>query len=458
KDPTATTEIAIRDLPRLEEKPVANIPAIWWQDHCGYGDRFNTRAWGDESLSRSFDDYRNEAFDRGWWNLPPADPPQVLIECGGNILRRTRGGKTALLDTLWPKLKKIVTIDFRMSQTALYADYVLPAAQHYEKIAFSIPTPHVMNLNLSEASVRPAGDAKNEWDIFHALLILMVERAQVRGLESYTTADGREVKFADMLDTYTMKGYYRTEDGNIDTDKIQDEAVRDTVLAGNLPMGTTLDTLKERGHVRFTDFGITPMGSSQASPVEANKTHVPFRNHTESGHPFPTYARRAQFYIDHEWFLEAGEHMPTHKPNPMAGGNYPIGITSGHNRWSIHTMNQANEFILGTHRGEPNVMINPDDARARGVEDDDLIRVFNDVGEFRVRAKVAPNVMPGQLISYNGWAGFQYTDWSGENEVEPGMVKWIGFAGDYGHLNFMPNEWQPVPVSRWTRCDFEKCA
>ncbi len=133
-----------------------------------------------------------------------------------------------------------------------------------------------------------------------------------------------------------------------------------------------------------------------------------------------------------------------------------MGLTSGHNRWSVHAMNQANTMILGTHRGEPNVMINPDDARERGIGDDDLVRVFNDVGEFKTRAKVAPNVKPGQVVSYNGWAGFQYQGWDGENEAEPGMVKWIGFAGGYGHINYMPNEWQPVPASRWTRCDYEK--
>ena len=253
-----------------------------------------------------------------------------------------------------------------------------------------------------------------------------------------------------------MGGFYENEEGGIDEEKLIDEGVRDSVLCGTLPFGTNLESLRESGPVRFIDFGVTEMGSSQASPIEPDKTHVPFRNHTESGHPFPTYARRAQFYIDHEWFLEANEHMPTHKPNPKAGGDYPLGISSGHNRVSIHAMNQANEVILGTHRGEPNIMINPDDARDRGVEDDDLVRVFNDVGEFKVRVKLAPNVKPGQVISYNGWAGFQYTDWSGANEAEPGMVKWIGFAGDYGHLNFLPTEWHPVPVARWTRGGFEK--
>jgi len=415
--------------------------------------------WGDDSLPRSFEEYMTEALDKGWWNRPSDDPPQVLIECGGNMLRRTRGGKKALLDTLWPKLKKIVTIDFRMSQTALYADYVLPAAQHYEKIGFGIPTPHVLMLNLSDQSVKPAGEAKSEWDIYLELVQLFVERGKARGMSEYKLNGGEDKRVLDeLVDRFTMSGYYRADDGGFDQDKLNDEGIRDSVLVGTLPDGTTLDSLRESGPVRFIDFGTSSLATAQESPIEPDKTHVPFRNHIEKGHPFPTYARRAQFYIDHEWFMEANEHLPTHKPNPNAGGEYPLGITSGHNRWSIHAMNQANEVILGTHRGEPNIMVNPDDARERGVADDDLVRVFNDVSDFKVRIKIAPNVMPGQVISYNGWAGTQYTDWSGENEVEPGMVKWIGFAGGYGHLNYLPTEWQPVPVSRWTRCDFEKIA
>ena len=69
-------------------------------------------------------------------------------------------------------------------------------------------------------------------------------------------------------------------------------------------------------------------------------------------------------------------------------------------------------------------MVNVDDAAARGVHDDDLIRVFNDVGSFQVRAKVAANVKPGQIVSYNGWAGFQYKDWGGRerNRTRDGEV------------------------------------
>lgn len=468
-DPSMTDELAMLELtkgPRgllgtLEktepgaEVPAAahTIPAFWWYYQSEYGDRWNTKEWGDSSLPRTFDEYLQEALDKGWWaglDHPRKDEvPQVLIECGGNMLRRSRGGKKKLMATLWPKFKTIVTIDFRMSTTASYSDYFLPAAQFYEKVAFAITGPQVMNLTLADKVVEPAGESKPEWQIFKELLAAMERIAAERGLVDYQDPEGKVRKYAEFTNSYSMDGYYANEE------IVADEQIRDCVLAGTLPEGTTLDTLRETGFVRFTGWGKMPGALMQASPFETNDTHTPFRNHVEAGDPFPSYARRAQFYIDHEWFLEAGEQLPIHKPNPAMGGDYPLGMTSGHGRWSVHSINHMNNTVLGTHRGSPNVMINPADAKARGVEDDDLIRIFNDVSEFSCRAKIASNVKPGQIISYNGWEPLQYKNWDGANEIEPGMVKWSGFSGGYGHLNFSFLGWQPVPIDRWLRCDFE---
>ena len=41
------------------------------------------------------------------------------------------------------------------------------------------------------------------------------------------------------------------------------------------------------------------------------------------------------------------------------------------------------------------------------------------------------------------------------NNLEPGMFKWLHLAGGYGHLKYWPTEWQPCPVMRATRVDFE---
>ena len=44
---------------------------------------------------------------------------------------------------------------------------------------------------------------------------------------------------------------------------------------------------------------------------------------------------------------------------------------------------------------EQAVMVNSVDARARGISDGDLVRVFNDRGETRIRAYVTERIMPG---------------------------------------------------------------
>ncbi|MCC7077688.1 MAG: molybdopterin-dependent oxidoreductase [Acidimicrobiia bacterium] len=463
-DPSVTSEeLAARELVWITRsegggplggRGPGGVEAFWWYWHAGYADRWNTPGWGDDTLPRGFDDYVAEALERGWWHgvaAPgPDHPPKMLIECGGNMLRRTRGGKTTLLENLWPKLRMIVSIDFRINATGLLSDILLPAAQHYEKLGFHIPTPHQMMMTFSDKAAEPAGEARPEWEIFHLILEKFAERAAARGIERYESRSGEEYIPAKLPGHYTMKGYFANEE------VVADEQVRDAALVGVLPEGTSLDTMREKGHVRLTGWGMSLMSLSQASPFEHNRTHTPFRNHVEQGDPFPTYARRAQFYIDHPWWLEAGEELPVYKPNPQSGGDHPLRMTSGHNRWSIHSMNQANPVLLQTHRGEPCVEVSEADARARGVDDDDLVRVWNDIASFVCRAKVSPGVSPGQLISYNGWDAHQYDGWMGANELEAGMVKWIGFAGGYGHIRYTPAEWQPIPADRGVPCDFEK--
>ncbi len=470
-DPSRTYEIAIKEMALMRMagqirqtaagEPGAPVgggrmspPFLWWYYQAGYKDRWNKPEWNDPSMRRTFDEYLQEALKSGWFAgvpyLPPNKEPRVLIECGGNMLRRTRGGQNALLGGLWEKLKLIVSIDFRLNITGLHSDIVLPAAQHYEKLGFHIPTPHVMNLTFSDKAAEPYGEAKPEFEIYALILEKLAERAKARGLESYKDDAGVERRFEDMWRAYTADGYF------LDEDRLADEMVRDSVLAGTLPEGTTLQTMREKGFVRFVGLGFTPMAVAQASPIFPDQTHVPLRNHVEKGDPYPTYARRAQFYIDHPWFLEAGEALPCHKDNPKSGGDYPLRMTSGHNRWSIHAMNMSNWVLLQTHRGEPHVSVSAEDARARGVKDGDLIEVFNDISRFRARAKVSNAVKPGQIISYNGWDGFMYPQWRGANETEAGMVKWLLMAGGYGHLNYTPIEWQPVAVDRSVPVDFVK--
>ena len=406
-------------------------------------------------MKRPFREYWREAMEKNWWqgvDLPAKEQePRVLIECGGNMLRRTRGGQNVFLKHLWPKLKMVVTIDPRMSTTALYSDIVLPASQQYEKIAFGIPSSHTMNLTFCDKVVDPPGEAKSEWEIFRLLSAKLEERAKRRGLSAYKNARGTDFTLEGLYDRMVAGGVL------VDEEQIADAMVRDTTITGALPEGTSLETLRRKGYERWSGLGISVRAKAQACDVKPDETFTPFRWHVEKKHPYATLTRRAQFYIDHPWFLEAGEELPCHKDPPAMGGAYPLSLTSGHNRWSIHSLNIVNRLMLETHRGQPHVLLSPDDARVRGVADGQQVRVYNDMGQTVLAAKVTEAVRPGQVIIYNGWEPYQFPDWSDPANIEPGMIKWLHLAGGYGHLRYWMMEWQPCPVDRATRVEVEPC-
>ncbi|HLA17944.1 MAG TPA: molybdopterin dinucleotide binding domain-containing protein, partial [Dehalococcoidia bacterium] len=321
---------------------------------------------------------------------------------------------------------------------------------HYEKLAFMFPAPQVMNLTFCDKAVEPPDDVRSEVEIAMMLVEKIEQRAKARGITQCVDKKGVVRRLDNLVDQYTIGGVFT------DAEKIAREWVQDSVETGNLPADTSLDSLRENGYVRIKSWGIGAMAYSQSSDIKDNETHAAFRWHVEDKVPFPTLTRRAQFYFDHEWFLEAGEDLPCHKDNPPQGGDYPFEMTSGHNRWSIHSMNIVNKIIQETHRGRPHVVINDEDASRLGIEDEEEIQIYNDMGVFISPAKISPSVRPGQVVSYNGWEPYTYRTWKGASDVEPGMVKWLHFAGGYGHLRYWPLQWQPVPFDRGIRVAIAK--
>ncbi|MCC7364861.1 MAG: molybdopterin-dependent oxidoreductase [Dehalococcoidia bacterium] len=458
EDPTMTDEMAVIEMERRATTQGGGMmvpPVFSWYYHGGWRDAWNNRQWGDPAMKRPFDQYFQEALDRGWWQgteRPAKDTPtRVLLQIGGNMLRQFRGGQSVLLEHFWPKLKLAVSIDYRLNTTAAYSDIVLPAAMTYEKWTPGGGSAEIMNYQFSEKVAEPPGEAKGEWEILRLLAAKLEERGKARGLTEYTSAGGAVHSLDGLVDRYTMSG-------SLVEDKLADELVRDTVALGSIPEGTTLQTMRDKGYVRFTGWGRMPTALSiaDAGDLKPDSTMTALQWHVEQKLPFPTLVRRAQFYIDHDWFLEAGEALPVHKEAPLMGGDYPFVITSGHNRWSLHSINITNRLLLETHRGHPFVFMNDGDARARDIADDEEVRVHNDVGSFLVRTRVTPSVRPGQLVIYNGWEPYLFRGWNGQADVEPGMVKWLHLAGGYGHLRWSPVHYQPSQVDRLTRADVSK--
>jgi nitrate reductase alpha subunit len=162
-----------------------------------------------------------------------------------------------------------------------------------------------------------------------------------------------------------------------------------------------------------------------------------------------------QFYLDQELYLEMGEELPLHKDPPSAGGNYPLMLTGGHTRWSIHSNWRDDKLMLQQQRGEPVVWIGVEDAAERGVRDGAQVRVFNDLDEFQIMAKVAPGVRKGQLIVYHAWENFQFKNGKGFQNLIPSPLNPVELAGGQYHLRPMVIALQPSHTDRDTRVEVQ---
>jgi DMSO reductase family type II enzyme molybdopterin subunit len=469
EDDTLTEEMVLIEIERKEVRgetvaegmpatPLMVPPAFYWYNHAGYKDVWENPQWNDPEMKRSFHEYMDEAVDRGWWDglvRPAADKtPLVYLGVAGSTLRRTRGGFKQLLQYAWPNFKLVVSCDIRMSTTAAFSDIILPAAAFYEKVDFRFPTAHINFLTFTDKAVEPVGESKPEWEIFALLSKKIEQRAKERGVGPYEDDGGRQFNLSKLYDVFTLHGAIKEGDG----EKLAEEMVKDTVRVGALPEKTDMKKVREKGIIRFTGLGSDAVGVGLATDIRPGETISPLKWHLDKKIPYPTYARRIQFYIDHEWFLEAGEELPVHKPPPKMGGDYPLTLTSGHQRWSIHSINVVNETLLRTHRGHPLIIMNPKDAAARGVADGEEVRVFNDFEEFHIRTKLSSAARPGEVIVYHAWEPYQYRNWKPYDNVVPGMIKWLHLAGGYGHLNYWRWNWVQQQVDRAVPVEVEKMA
>ncbi len=421
---------------------------MFWNIHGGLIDLADDARKWDPHLKRETKEYLDESLAKGWQYVspPPGQPPRVIFEVGSNILRRLRG-YPQLFKKLFPDVHAFVTLDSRMSSTALYSDYVLPVTAWYERTENKWVTP-LMPFIHSGTAMTTFHEAKSDWQITASLARKIQERAAAKGVTTYKDRQGNEKSFATLYDSFSMGGEFN----ETDDDKVAGELVR---RSSNLE-GVDWEALKKKGFARFTGIGKSATSVGNATDIEPNETISPFTWHTQKKQVYPTLTRRIQFYVDQELYLELGEELPVHKDPPSAGGDHPLVLTGGHTRWSIHSSWRDDALMLRQQRGGPVMYMNPDDAAARGIVDGDDAEVRNDLDRFRIHAKVAPGVRPGQVIIYHAWENHQFRDGKGFQNLIPSPINPVELAGGQFHLRPMSICLQPAQSDRDTRVEVTK--
>lgn len=449
EDPTMTAtmaqrELTFRDCAKGQPTGTYGLAVPGWQwmyYRAGFKDRWNNKNWHDPHY-RQFSSYVEEANQKGWFDHfigPDTEktpvPDRVLISIGGNYLRRLTGSEV-VYGKYMPSLEKIVNIDFRMSTSALYADLLLPCAANYEHVQVVEMTGWLL-----DKAVDPPGEAKSDWDISCLLAKKLSERAKQRGLAKVTDARRQSaLELNKLYDRYTVNGAYKEGDG----EKLADMIYRLGAKLGMHPGNMGLADVRNNN-------GIPAIRALDAGGFRAFTAGIERKDMV----PHPTLTRRMQFYLDHDWHIEAGEALPVHRPHPLLGGDYPMHQTGGHGRESVHTMWITNPLILRLTRGVPSLLMNNETAARLGIGDFEEVEVYNDAGVYRVRVKHSNLVRPNQVIIYHCWEKYQLSKGHWQT-VNPCVAKPLMLAGGYGHLKYSVQCWQPEVARRGARVEIRK--
>ena len=232
-----------------------------------------------------------------------------------------------------------VVIEQFMTDTARYADVVLPATTQIEHLDLGIAWGHLY-LSLNQPAIEPLGEALPNTEIFRRLARRLHLVDEHPGL-----ADSDETMIRQLLDSD-----HPWLEGITFESLARDGWARLRVPAEHRPHVDTPPTTDDR---RF-HLGRLTQESDQATPGTETDPE-PLSLLTRKQHPKFLNANYAGF----------DEHLPT-PPEPL----------------------------LDMH---------PTDAEARGVTDGDAVRVYNDRGTLTLRARVTSDTQPGLVTVGFGW-------------------------------------------------------
>jgi molybdopterin-containing oxidoreductase family molybdopterin binding subunit len=282
-------------------------------------------------------------------------PYKALLNFMGNPVQ-TWPNKGLWTDTIFPKLDLIVVHEVRLSDTALYADYVLPDTTTFERYELAVKDGHLI---LCEPAIPPVGESRSISDVLAGI-------SKRLGIGEYF-------------------------------DKTQKEWVQsrlaspDPVIAGIEP-ALTWERLEKDKVVRL------------------NVPNEPFN--VWGRMDFPTDSGRVEIYSEH--LAGVGQAVPHFFPAVIHGPTakkYPFQLYVGRHR--VFMQSQFSEFgDLRQIAGEkPWMRLHPQDAAAKGIKDGDTVEVFNDRGSFRLPVHLSESIRPGTAFV---WMAYAMKEWDGD--------------------------------------------
>jgi anaerobic selenocysteine-containing dehydrogenase len=262
------------------------------------------------------------------------------------------------------------------TDTADYADILLPATTQLEHTDLHKSYGHLY-VQASQPAIDPVGEAKPNAEVFRLLAARM-------GFDEPCLRDSDEDLCRQALDS-----------------------------KGPALNGINWESLKTRGWQRL---------------------NVPTAPFAHGG--FPTPSGKCEFYSETAKGMGL-DPLPAFTPprespvNPsVLSQRYPLAFISPPHRHFLNSSFANLDFAL-KDAGVPTLEIHPDDAAARGIAENTEVRVFNDRGEYTVRARITDRVRRGVVSAPSVWWKKLSPDKRNANELTSQALADMGGAATY---------------------------
>jgi anaerobic selenocysteine-containing dehydrogenase len=272
-----------------------------------------------------------------------------------------------------------VVIEQLLTDTARHADIVLPATTQIEHLDLMWSWGQTY-LALNQPAIAPQGEALPNSEIFRRLAARM---------------------------GFDEPCFRQTDEDIVRAALVSDDPLLD---------GIGFERLQRDGWAR----------------VAVSDDHRPF---AQGG--FGTSSGKCEFYS--AWLESRGEDpLPVWQParESLVGdasikARYPLSLVTS--KSALHFLNSSYTGMEHHRRaeGEPLLDLHVDDARARGIEDGDRVRVFNARGSVSARARLSERVRPGvAALPHGWWACLSPSGTSANALTSDGLADWGG-GGDF---------------------------
>jgi molybdopterin guanine dinucleotide-containing S/N-oxide reductase-like protein len=311
-------------------------------------------------------------------NLTPLDPPiRAVYIYNSNPVAVAPDSRKVIAGFKREDLFTVVHEIFQ-TDTADYADILLPATTQLEQFDIHKAYGHLYLL-VNNPAIEPVGEARPNSEVFRLL-------AERMGFTEACFKDSDE------------------------------EIARQAITSQNVRMqNIDFDQLKEKGWMR----------------LNVPELYAPFAEGN-----FPTPSGKCEFFS--ERLAEQGiDPLPIYIPPresvqtaPELAKKYPLAIISppAHNFLNSSFANLPS-FIKAEK--EPSLNIHPLDAASRGISDGDTVRVFNDRGELKLKARVTEKARPGVVVALSVWWKKLSKDGCNANDVTSQALTDLGAGATF---------------------------